>query len=1107
MDQPARPFDLPQVGSEREIYLAAIKILDPSSRDAFLDQACEGQPALRARIERLIAARCGDQSNLLQRVVGSFQSPLDNGSGPTMTEATQKTGRMTDASPIDITKHPMIDRYKLLEEIGRGGMGTVYMAQQTEPVRRRVALKVINPGMNSREVLARFEAERQALALMDHPNIASVFDGGTTESKLPYFVMELVRGIPLTNFCKQKKLSINDRLSLFLDVCAAVQHAHQKGIIHRDLKPSNILVTMHDDRAVVKVIDFGVAKALNQDLTDKTLFTHFSSMIGTPLYMSPEQAQMSGLDVDTRSDIYSLGVILYELLTGTPPFDRETLAKIGFDRFRKLLQEMEPERPSSRVSTMRAAYASTIDDQRHLDVAALTSDLNRELDWIVVKALEKDRERRYESAKSLADDIARYLNNEPVEACPPSMRYRLRKHAQRHKGLLATLSAIAATLLIATGVSVFFAFQANQALAQTETERKNAVAAQRQSEANFEAALAAIDKLLEHASSPQLNEIPQSQPVRRKMIEDVLAFYATSAPHLGDSEQLRHRAAKTWRTLAGSAKSLDDIDQARKAYEEALSLASELIKGNPGNWAYRNTKIGILHDKGYFHLWERHEFDQARKCFEDALAEVNEVKSGRGEGRFVDANDWSLALCEINETLGLAHVAGAMGEREQRDRLTTESYRLAQESRFDLRHSRALMEVEMARIKQDSDPDSAAGHYQQAITEWSAIVKEDPTRMHYRYLFSTLDDAASFFRNRDPKLAEQYAARAVDLVEQQAVTYPSQGEYWQRLWDYLGTYITVLENSLTKAELAAKFKKYDKYLNHEPENRFFFDHRIRTQFRLGNHRQVLADMKKATTVNPDWATVINAPSPDRIAACPDAEFRREVVDLANDLVKKHPKSSTIRAQRSQLLLAMGRTEEAIEDLNFLVEQDHFSHYSAYQLALMSLAAGDVTRYRQVCKRMIETFQQSEDPSVQHFVAWTCALSPDALDDDQPAIHLAEQAVRSRPGNQQYLGGLGAMLYRVGEYQAAKERLSESLQETNHSEASPAYHHYFLAMTLQALGDHQAAETALQQASEVADSELSSSPAWNRKLTLELLRREAESRSARQNDDAGVDAKE
>src|SRR5437588_640995 len=316
------------------------------------------------------------------------------------------------------------------------------MAEQQHPVRRKVALKVVKPGMDTRQVVARFEAERQALALMDHPHIAHIFDGGETVSGRPYFVMELVRGIPITEFCDQNQLPVRERLELYVTVCQAVQHAHQRGIIHRDLKPSNVMVTLHDDKAVVKVIDFGIAKATGQQLTEKTLFTNFAQMIGTPLYMSPEQAQLSGLDIDTRTDIYALGVLLYELLTGTTPFDQERLGTAGYDEIRRIIREEEPAKPSTRISTLGPA-AATVSAKHQSDPRGLSRLYRGELDWIVMKALEKDRTRRYETASAFAADVQRHLKDEPVEACPPSAWYRFRKFARRNKGVLRSVAMVA----------------------------------------------------------------------------------------------------------------------------------------------------------------------------------------------------------------------------------------------------------------------------------------------------------------------------------------------------------------------------------------------------------------------------------------------------------------------------------------------------------------------------------------------------------------------------------------------------------------------------------------------------------------------------------------
>jgi hypothetical protein len=422
----------------KEIFTHALSIRVPGQRDAYLAGACHGDPALREQVESLLAAaeRAGDF------LEGTVQ--VGPGDGPL-----ERAGSV-------------IGRYKLLEEIGQGGFGVVYMAEQVEPVRRKVALKIIKAGMDTREVIARFEAERQALALMDHPNIARVLDAGATETGRPYFVMELVRGIPITEYCDKENLSNAERLRLFMKVCHAVQHAHQKGIIHRDLKPSNVLVAVHDGEAVPKVIDFGVAKAVGAKLTEKTLFTGFHDMIGTPAYMSPEQAELSGLDIDTRSDIYSLGVLLYELLTGAPPFDLDTIRRAALDEVRRMIREDEPPKPSTRIQSLGEKLPD-VARRRQVDPAALARLLRGDLDWIVMKALEKDRRRRYDTPDALANDVRRHLSNEPVAAAAPSTAYTLRKFVRRHRAGIAFSAALVVLLMAGTAVSTWQAVRATRA--------------------------------------------------------------------------------------------------------------------------------------------------------------------------------------------------------------------------------------------------------------------------------------------------------------------------------------------------------------------------------------------------------------------------------------------------------------------------------------------------------------------------------------------------------------------------------------------------------------------------------------------------------------------
>ena len=578
--------------SDESVFAAALEKPTSAQQAAFLDGACAGNPALRQRVEARLRAH--------QQAAGCLPNPAATGpfepSLPHPTLSGEGNGPR-EASPATEAPGTRIGPYRLVEQIGEGGFGVVFVAEQQVPVRRKVALKLIKPGMDSKQVVARFDAERQALAMMDHPNIARVLDAGATDSGRPYFVMELVRGVPITAYCDDNHLTTTERLELFVSVCHAIQHAHQKGVIHRDIKPSNVLVTSHDDKPVAKVIDFGVAKAIHQQLTDLTLHTSIAQMVGTPLYMSPEQAAMGGLDIDTRSDIYSLGVLLYELLTGSTPLAKNRVATATYDELRRLIREEEPQKPSKRLSTSNTL--SSVASGRNTEPARLSRMLRGELDWIVLKALEKDRARRYETASALARDIQRYLADEVVEARPPSTGYRLRKFARKHRAGLTTAVALVLLLVAGIAVSTWLAVRATRAEAdaraaeQAEAERaegerranaelaaRNRQLADEQAkvQARFELAQKAIALFHTGVSQDALLRNAEFKELRTKLLRQAAGFYADLEKLLAGQTDAKSRKAlaAAYFQLGELTDKIGTKPEALAVHRKALAVRREL---------------------------------------------------------------------------------------------------------------------------------------------------------------------------------------------------------------------------------------------------------------------------------------------------------------------------------------------------------------------------------------------------------------------------------------------------------------------------------------------------------------------------------------------------
>ncbi len=770
------------------IFASAIELTDPVARAALLDRECASETELRQRVDELLAAH--DDSAGLPPADVQATGPFRGQIAPELKAGSTFAGR-----------------YKIREKLGEGGMGTVYVADQIEPVSRRVALKIIKTDVASERLLARFDQERQALALMDHPNIAKVLDAGITD-RTPYFVMELIKGVPITKYCDGAKLSPKQRLELFIPVCQAVQHAHQKGIIHRDLKPSNILIGLYDGRPVPKVIDFGVAKATGPRLTDQSIYTEIGAIMGTLEYMSPEQAELNNLDIDTRSDIYSLGVLLYELLTGDVPLSRKDLKSAGFVEMLRLIKEVEPPKPSTRLSN--SGSLPSIAASRHMEPKKLTALVRIDLDWIVMKALEKDRSRRYETANGFAMDIQRYLANEPVLASPPSVGYRVRKFVRRNKAQVMAAGLVLFTLLSGIVGTTFGLVRAEsrrveaeearvaerdraegerqatqRALADRDAKGKALIAetaaraAEKQARDQALAALRAMtDDIIENQMARGTTLTEENKEFLRKIIKQYDGFAAIT----GDDVESRSIRAEGYARVGIMRSRLGEMKEAEEAQTTALDLRERLVAESPSRPEFRHDLAGSYNNLGLL-LRTTGRLKDAEIAFVAALALDKQLAAD-----FPTRPEFRRDLATNHNNLGnLLRATGRLTEAEEAfvaalalKKQLVADFPNQPEFRRELARSHHNLGV---LLRDTGQPKQAERAYSAALNHFKELVADFPTRPEFRQ-----DLAASYnnlgallYTSGHPKEAEKAYTAALGLYKQLAADFPTRTEFRQGL--------------------------------------------------------------------------------------------------------------------------------------------------------------------------------------------------------------------------------------------------------------------------------------------------------------------------------------
>ena len=977
------------------LFCSIIELETPESRQSFLDQACGEDIELRRQVERLVDAHFRG---------GSIVDSPNHEFAPTvMPENQEKPGCR-------------IGPYKLLQQIGEGGMGVVYMAEQEVPVRRRVAVKIIRPGMDSRQVIARFEAERQALAMMDHQNIARVLDAGTTESGRPYFVMELVHGVPMTKYCDDNRLTLQQRLELFIPVCQAIQHAHHKGVIHRDIKPGNILVTMYDDKPVPKVIDFGVAKAVEQRLTEKTLFTQFGTLVGTFEYMSPEQAEMNALGVDTRSDVYSLGVLLYELLTGTTPLERQRLRDTALQELIRLIREEEPQRPSLRLSS--SSTLPKVAAACRVDPAQLPQLVRGELDWIVMKCLEKDRTRRYETANGLARDVQRFLANESVEACPPSVGYRCRKFASKHRRLLAMTSSLAALLMIGIVVSSSMAAWALREKNLAQISRTEAIEALGREQVAREEADAARRRL---------------RTAMQCTSDGIDAYHRENWAEAYDQfNQAQDLEAELWTTFANRANLFTTLglwDLAAEDYEQRFKFASKsdastyaelailrLYAGDEAGYRQACEEQLKQHGGGGAHDAQR---PILNACTLSLTSGVDAVELARRGENLLAANyvPWNAAPA------GMAHLR-ARDYQKAVDRLNT-AIKLGNRSPGGIHQfSYAPLALAYHSLGRTTEAGEALTHAQQAIDQWtkemtiSSVGKMPIGWTDWLMALILYREAHTAIRGvppaEDPRLAMLYERATATILQGDSSRFMLAGR-----------------NHVSRGEWDQAAEAYEKVLG---------------QLAPGSRGGAL-EMRLCVEIvqNPEV-------------------FKR--------LTTLHPEETRLWFARGRTLANAGKWGEAIADYEQALktlpsDASPVAHvFISFELAALLLLDQQTDRYHEVAATISREQFRTDDGDVNQIAAnqmaaRLCSFLPNAVDRQEKVTQFAQTAVASSPNIAWCQFALGLAEFRAGQNEAAVKSLEASL-ELNPEWVGRGQNTIVLAMACQRLGQVDRAKDWLQQ---------------------------------------------